>query len=1618
MKDPIKIIWKYKNKNKNIQYNIYIYVGKTPLIDILEKIKNLNFYNSLIKLTKKELISLEDFYGKYWYYKFFNIHHIKYNLIIYKIKFIQKFGKKWYDIKIKENGIIYNNIPWYNDENILNNTKKIIGKGIETNNDEIDLELDEENISELFDDLEIDDKKNYDNIKVNDNEFKNINITSFNFLKDDNNFDNNLENNFEKYYITDFYIYKNDSIKLIKYKICTSIKNNIKFDNDSYLIPSRQYLWILKSNNKKISINHEINMNIYYDIEPKNNMRIYENLNDLNDLEKYIYNENNKFNYTDNELLLLDNYDIENNEIFLLDIYNELGLNYDISPKQLNNLEKIYLKLYFPKISKKELKDIIDYLNNINKDNEKNIILNEYDLIQHKVKIETSITNKLDIIKLNEKYNIYLGNQYITQTILYLKINYIVKDLYYIFNNFNLSKKYPFIQFKKNNQNVYKKLKNDDDLNEYIQKWIKNKFYGIVFKIKINDKYLSILLDENGRIEYKIQWKEDDYSKMIDIKNTYEYIKLLIKKINKENNIKIIIPDNSDFKYAFINVIQKINFPLNYEIDHNDLSNFSRYFFPYVSMIISPRKRESKIFITENLSKYGTYLKYKKVPNYDNILKIENKILYYIKNYDFPESKLVSEISRQFNITENQASEKIKKIYSNNKLIKYKKILKNTDNLPKFKPPGVGIDIQGKTPDKYKIRISGIKDLKRLNDIIDFISLFLYLYIETYIYKKPEKQFFIKEIEKLENIAKRVDVVKKKNIIKNKNLINIKKMTTIDKKRLGFKPKEGQTQWTKACQNSGNDKKRQPTQYTNVDDIIKLGYKLNPKTKIYEKKINNEYYPAINFKSSDNIYYTCDPDKNGEHKFAGFLTKSEHPDSLCMPCCFKKNQLYSSNIKKRDLFNKCISEIPDINKTNIMGDILYILKDTNKIQENRLSILPENLDIYFNKLNKNKININNHYLIETSGYFLKYCINNNFKNNFLNGILNLFDIKKNIYNLLTENIFISLNNGEIKNKFKTIDNYINHIKKNTSFELLNNFLSTPGILIKEGVNIILFNKKTIYLNNIFEKEKILVDFEIEYQDIEDLYSINSDKKTIFMINENKKYYPIVYITKEKNNKNLNIKNIFNKNDEIITYINDFYINGCINLIKKNNLTAKDVYNIYKNNIKFQIIDNLNKCIYLITKDNYMIPVENSGSIVFLKITNMKNIFINSFENTLNFIKKLPFKLKLIGVYYSDIDDIYINIISLNIYDNKVIYIIPEKIKISEIEKMNLIYEEKPLFMYLDKKIIDNKKITHSKQIKENLYENEGYELFKLEVSNYLNENKDLKEKIIDLINNDNSCLDKIKIIFYKIIDNDLALKYKNLKNINYDIDVSRYKNFIYLSEQKKNILNYTPINNRVLCKDLKNCNENYHCKIKNKKCIFSIPKNIIIIYVNKLSEDLSLNNFKSYEILNIHGYYVSDTINYNYFKEKDNQIIVNNNIIKDNVNTNIPQIVQTNVFYSQKILNDDLKLYRAYSNGYHWINNKHQYTFNRNLGYYSSIQTELANYFKGSIIENLHNNPSDINILKLLSLFKIPIILYDENYNIKNILENGKNIKKNIEDYKKYINIRKIFDDIEIIYYK
>ena len=132
MNSPIKIIYKYKNDNRKNQYQYYIFVGsllQPNLLKVLKKIQDLNFFDTLVTLSDKELGLLTDFYGEFWYKYFFITEHLSFSMTnISKSSqkrndIIQKFSKEWYEKHI--DNIKYITRSEYNFQTIFKRDTKI-----------------------------------------------------------------------------------------------------------------------------------------------------------------------------------------------------------------------------------------------------------------------------------------------------------------------------------------------------------------------------------------------------------------------------------------------------------------------------------------------------------------------------------------------------------------------------------------------------------------------------------------------------------------------------------------------------------------------------------------------------------------------------------------------------------------------------------------------------------------------------------------------------------------------------------------------------------------------------------------------------------------------------------------------------------------------------------------------------------------------------------------------------------------------------------------------------------------------------------------------------------------------------------------------------------------------------------------------------------------------------------------------------------------------------------------------------------------------------------------------------------------------------------------------------
>ena len=1566
MNEPIKIIHKYKNHNRKIQFNVLIFVGNLisdPINKVLQKIKNKNLYDSLIEINERDIDLINKEYGIKWYKYFFIDKHINHTFDkiiksneIKKKEIIKKYGKEWYELHIENYSEISKTIysfqstfkndkeqklksqkiklttnetinhsykinnkqtvipttdnlsnnnqtvmPTYNNQTVMstyNNLSedvfdnKVINNLSDNLNQKQEQEQDNVHDSDIVDEFDIEELEKIGNTDIiYDNNVDQINktlhqlidktileekndkfgiITKWDNTKDNNMYEEELINVYTKIYIYNQYIYLDDTIKVIRNKIICGYEKSKEFDNKTpYFIPSRIYLWseysyydisnILKIDN--IMLGHKWvkrNELLEIDIIPNENIRVYETLHEpLKSLQESIKKYSSRITHENDEQLILSDYNdyMTNNEIYMIDVYNELGQNYQISQELINNLYDVYIKIYYYGISREELKNIIEYLNFKNKSDLKILESTKINLVYKNIQNDLLMDNEIfktieELKKTPDVYNNIFKENYITHSVIHINIKHQnfkgspKIELYRIFDNFIVNEMYPFIQYQTPEGKLvfkYYSLGTENDKDLIISKWFENAPYGISFKINVeqkedkHNKYIAISLNVNGRMDYKNQWKEEDKATINNINETYDKVRNLLRKINIENTkLKVEIPINEKFKFAFINTIQQLELPENFLISHNDLSDFARFFYPYVAVVVEPRKRQSKILKKNEKSKYGTYLRYKRISKYENEISLEKRILYFLKNYEFNEKLLSLEISKQFNITDKQSIEKIYYVIEKTpNLKKSRNILKKFENIPKYKLPGIGIDIQGKQRDKYKMRINGARSQKQLNGIIHFMNILLYLYIETYLYKLKIRQPLISKLESLINIAKRRNKVEDIHEI-TETVKTVKQITKLDKERLAYKPEKGQNQWTRNCQNSSHDKKRRPIPYTdnNIDDMIKSGYIYNTKTGDYEKKLNpvanknknklfEQHLKAAKISNYDgkgnSIYYTCDPAENGEYKYVGFLSRSANPYGLCMPCCFKKDPAISKNKDKKDYHLKCLGKLLNESKSKkIIGDKLYILHDSNKIQDGRFGYLPDYLDLFLNTmLNKDKI-IKNNYLTGTNnGWFFKYGSKQD-DDIFLTAIGDALDLTvKQIKDKITqtlinesnaESIFVSLNNGDIKTQFGTISAYIRFLHTNFELDyvLVSDIMSIPGVITDHGINIIIFEKKIQLEEKEIEKKTTKDDFNVLCVNIENIhYFLNPNKLNLIILKEDLNYYPIYQVKKKENLKNINVERFFefslnpdNVINHLYKYININYSQNNLELSfidnAKTTFLKMEKYKMLSNFPTKQIIDKRNKCKYFIIQNKYLLPIRPSGALFWIPVDDNYLSFVNDIQTTSDIIYEIylnsnkEIKIKPLGIYYSTRDEksYFVEALIISKYIN--IPIIPTNININEIityakkyKIKEFLTESKSIYDVIDNELINynpNNIITDKRilEVNNENFINEGYELFRLELAYYFKDQEKLRERIIKLLSKDNITKlfkkNEIKKILFKLISKQLYDIYSNIKT-NVDDDI-------------------------------------------------------------------------------------------------------------------------------------------------------------------------------------------------------------------------------------------------------
>ena len=115
-----------------------------------------------------------------------------------------------------------------------------------------------------------------------------------------------------------------------------------------------------------------------------------------------------------------------------------------------------------------------------------------------------------------------------------------------------------------------------------------------------------------------------------------------------------------------------------------------------------------------------------------------------------------------------------------------------------------------------------------------------------------------------------------------------------------------------------------------------------------------------------------------------------------------------------------------------------------------------------------------------------------------------------------ENIFTSLNEGNIKTYFSNPENYIEFIELNydIDYHYIYDLISIPNVLSKNGINIIILQRKIIIIQE-DNKETKIDDINILCSNISEIDNLlDKTRDNILLLKNDKYYYPIIMLTKK------------------------------------------------------------------------------------------------------------------------------------------------------------------------------------------------------------------------------------------------------------------------------------------------------------------------------------------------------------------------------------------------------------------------------------------------------------------------------------------------------------------------
>lgn len=381
-----------------------------------------------------------------------------------------------------------------------------------------------------------------------------------------------------------------------------------------------------------------------------------------------------------------------------------------------------------------------------------------------------------------------------------------------------------------------------------------------------------------------------------------------------------------------------------------------------------------------------------------------------------------------------------------------------------------------------------------------------------------------------------------------------------------------------------------------------------------KNKCNNT--PNMDNKNDMNLNAPCE--HHEKNRIFGYNQNS-------FPCCFANPvDTYIKHIKKTG------------DETKVKD---YILQQDKILNPDKIGILPPNIDNIFNNIIKQSEN-----KFYKRGVLTGQSQHSSFINAILYGsnfkIKNASDFIKYIVEYLNTNPddFQKLHSGDISKKYKTLENFIKNLRNISWYDLLD----ITQRIVQHNIIIIDVPYVSNKLELDYDKVKLYCSYNVK-MDNKNPFIILIKKKNIFenVVQLNDKKMIVAYNFRYDSNSKTN--------ENIVNFLLDFYDASCVkedifpeNFKYDKLYTNDELYNILKNTpveIKLQLLNDFNKVNMIVTQNNIVLPIKQNGikdSIPWIRLDEYVYVTLEEYIRGIELINRYLNKpIKILGVTIDD-----------------------------------------------------------------------------------------------------------------------------------------------------------------------------------------------------------------------------------------------------------------------------------------------------------------------------------------------------------------------------------------------